>query len=177
MNERIFSTHDDGLINVWNATNGQKIESIRAHTKLISGFKFSSDKQYFATASKDNTSKLYDSRTLECLKTFVSGRPMNDVAISPLMPHVMIVGGQEAVSVALSQADTSQFRVRVFHTVYQQEIATIHGHFAPVNSIAFSPDGKCFASGGEDGYVRLHHLNDSYFKSLSDSVLFPAPEI
>ena len=85
---------------------------------------------------------MYDSRTLECLKTFVSGRPLNDVAVSPLMPHVMVVGGQEAVSVALSQADTSQFRVRVFHTVYQQEIATIAGHFAPVNSIAFSPDGK-----------------------------------
>lgn len=34
---------------------------------------------------------MFDTETLECLKTFVSGRPLNDVAISPIRPHVSIL--------------------------------------------------------------------------------------
>lgn len=31
-----------------------------------------------------------------------------------------------------------------------------------------SPDAVRFASGGEDGYVRVHHLDDSYFVALGE---------
>jgi translation initiation factor 3 subunit I len=50
--------------------------------------------------------------------------------------------GQDVSTVTTSGADASQFRVRVFHMVYEMEIASVPGHFAPVNSLAFSPDGK-----------------------------------
>jgi len=29
--------------------------------------------------------------------------------------------------------------------------------------LAFCPDGRSFTSGGEDGYVRIHHLDNDYF--------------
>lgn len=32
------------------------------------------------------------------------------------------------------------------------------GHFGPINSVMFTPDGKGYASGGEDGYVRVHQV-------------------
>lgn len=32
-------------------------------------------------------------------------------------------------------------------------------------SIAVSPQGDCYASGGEDGFVRVHHYDESYFRS------------
>jgi hypothetical protein len=31
--------------------------------------------------------------------------------------------------------------------------------------IAVHPAGNCYASGGEDGFVRVHHFDDSYFKA------------
>lgn len=31
--------------------------------------------------------------------------------------------------------------------------------------IAVHPAGLCYASGGEDGFVRVHHFDDSYFKA------------
>lgn len=32
-------------------------------------------------------------------------------------------------------------------------------------SIAVHPGGTSYASGGEDGFVRVHHFDDSYFKA------------
>ena len=31
--------------------------------------------------------------------------------------------------------------------------------------IAVSPRGDCYASGGEDGFVRVHHFDESYFRA------------
>ena len=31
--------------------------------------------------------------------------------------------------------------------------------------IAVSPNGDCYASGGEDGFVRVHHFDESYFRA------------
>ena len=31
--------------------------------------------------------------------------------------------------------------------------------------IAVHPEGTSYASGGEDGYVRVHHFDDSYFRA------------
>jgi len=51
------------------------------------------------------------------------------------------------------------------------------GHFGPVNALTFSPDGKGFASGGEDGYVRLHHFDKSYYELDDDETWSPAREM
>lgn len=32
-------------------------------------------------------------------------------------------------------------------------------------SIAVHPAGTCYASGGEDGFVRVHHYEESYFRA------------
>jgi len=48
----------------------------------------------------------------------------------------------------------------------KNEIGSIQGHFGPVNVLSFSPDGEGFASGGEDGYIRLHHFDKSYFSRI-----------
>lgn len=38
-----------------------------------------------------------------------------------------------------------------------------NSHFGPLNTIAISPNGKCYASGGEDGYVRVYWFDPSFF--------------
>lgn len=35
----------------------------------------------------------------------------------------------------------------------------------PARSIAVSPKGDCYASGGEDGFVRVHHFDESYYRA------------
>jgi translation initiation factor 3 subunit I len=102
---------------------------------------------------------------MEKLKTFQSDRPLNDAAISPLMNHVILGGGQEAMSVTTTSAKVGHFEVDFFHMVYQNKLGSVKGHFGPVNTLAFNPDGKSYASGSEDGYIRLHHFDKDYFTS------------
>jgi translation initiation factor 3 subunit I len=49
--------------------------------------------------------------------------------------------------------------------VFEDEIGRMKGHFGPIHILQFAPDGKGFASGSEDGFVRLHHFDQSYFEA------------
>ena len=46
--------------------------------------------------------------------------------------------------------------------IYAEEFGSIRGHFGPINALKWHPDGRSFTSGGEDGYVRIHHLDSEY---------------
>lgn len=86
--------------------------------------------------------QIFDARTLEVVKTYQSDRPLNSAAISPLMNHVIVGGGQEAMNVTITSAKVGHFEVDFFHLVYQEFLGSVKGHFGPVNTVAFSPTGK-----------------------------------
>jgi len=162
-NKTIFVSGDDSLVRVYDVESRKQIAEIRDHTKAISRITMDKHGLLLLTASKDGTSKLYDVKTLQHLKTYDTGRPVYGVSMSPIKDHVILGGGQSHESVTTSNVDSKQFRVRFFHSIFEQELGSVPGHFGPVNVLSFSPDGRSFASGGEDGYVRLHHFDQSYF--------------
>eukprot|EP01113_Clastostelium_recurvatum_P048479 TRINITY_DN883_c0_g1_i1.p1 TRINITY_DN883_c0_g1~~TRINITY_DN883_c0_g1_i1.p1 ORF type:complete len:339 (-),score=75.26 TRINITY_DN883_c0_g1_i1:22-1002(-) len=171
-NKTVFACGDDAIVRVFDVSTRKQIAEIKDHSKAINRIAFDKHGLLLMTASKDGTSRLYDVKTLERLKTFDTGRPVNGVSISPLKDHIILGGGQSAESVTTSRVDNSQFRVRFFHTVFETELGSVPGHFGPVNVLAFSPDGQSFASGGEDGYVRLHHFDEDYLAASSDHMAF-----
>jgi translation initiation factor 3 subunit I len=163
LNKYIYCGHENGEVSIWDWKLGEKINSVNDHKAQIMDLQFSKEKAYFITASKDHTALLYDVH-LKVLKRFLTDRPVNSASISPLKDHVLTGGGQEAMSVTTTAAKAGKFEVRIFHKILEEEIGRVKGHFGPINTIAFHPKGTGFASGGEDGYVRLHHFDDDYFE-------------
>ncbi|KAG6530568.1 hypothetical protein ZIOFF_012809 [Zingiber officinale] len=92
--------------------------------------------------SKNFMERLWDARTLTLLKTYVTECPVNACAISPLLDHVVIGGGQEAVHVTTTDRRAGKFEAKFFHKNLQEKIGGVKGHFGPINALAFNPDGR-----------------------------------
>ena len=83
----------------------------------------------------------FDPPTLEHQKTFRTERPVNSDAFSPNYDCVVLGGGQEA-TVTTTSTRIGKFEARFFHLAFEEEFGRVKGHFGPINSVAFHPDGK-----------------------------------
>jgi len=163
-NTSIMSSGEDGFIRFFNTKTGELETEKKVHDKQINRVAFNRDQTLAITASADNTSKILDTNSLEELKNFETSVPVNGCAFSPIKEHVMIGGGQDAMSVTTTNSRQGNFESRLFHMIYQTELGRVKGHFGPINCIAFHPDGRSYSSGGEDGYIRLHFFDSEYFE-------------
>ncbi|XP_011180318.1 eukaryotic translation initiation factor 3 subunit I [Zeugodacus cucurbitae] len=167
LDETIITGHDNGQISIWDIRKGgREINSVNDHTAGINDMQMNKDGTMFVTASKDTSAKLFDSESLMCLKTYKTERPVNSASISPIMDHVVLGGGQDAMEVTTTSTKAGKFDSRFFHLIYEEEFARLKGHFGPINSLAFHPDGKSYASGGEDGFVRVQTFDSTYFENI-----------
>ncbi|CAH1119630.1 unnamed protein product [Phaedon cochleariae] len=164
VDESIISGHENGEITQWDLKTGRQINSVKEHSLLINDMQWNKDGTMFITASKDHTAKLFDAKDLLLLKTYKTERPVNSAAISPIFEHVVVGGGQDAMDVTTTSARVGKFDSRFFHMVFEEEFGRVKGHFGPINSVAFHPDGKSYSSGGEDGFIRVHTFDSSYFE-------------
>jgi translation initiation factor 3 subunit I len=171
LNEALFVTFDNGAIRLYDPVNGEEMEEFFPHEKKINRVSFNLDKTVFITSSDDFTSKLYDVVDLHHLKTYTTDRPVNDAVMSETKDHILLGGGQDAMSVTTTSGKVGKFETRFFHLVYEEEFGAVKGHFGPINALAIAPNGLSYASGAEDGYIRLHFFDKSYL-DMKD----PVPE-
>lgn len=162
LDKHLITGHYNGDIVVWEAREIKKLVHKGEHNGQITDLQKNVDGTMVLSSCKDNSAKLWDADTLELIKTYTTERPVNSAAISPLYDHVVLGGGQEAMDVTTTSSKSGKFDARFFHLVFEEEFGRVKGHFGPINSLAFHPDGRGYASGGEDGYVRVHSFDDSY---------------
>jgi len=171
VDETVITGHENGKLTLWDLKTNKVVTTAEEHEGSINDMQASKDGTMFITASKDNTAKLFDCETLECLKTYKTERPVNSACISPNLEHVVIGGGQEAMEVTTTATSRGKFEARFFHLIFEEEFARVKGHFGPINSLAFHPSGTQYISGAEDGYVRIHNFDQSYFDYKFDFFL------
>lgn len=169
--KHIIAGHEDGYVSKYDGVTGEFLKTVKAHgihneEKIVSitDIQFApEDKLYFITASKDKNAALIDVETLEILKVYKADAPMNTAAITPKKNFVILGGGQEARNVTTTAESQGKFEARFYHKIFTDEIGRVKGHFGPLNSVAAHPDGAGYVSGGEDGFIRVHYYEKSYF--------------
>mmetsp|Transcript_5105 Transcript_5105/g.10573 ORF Transcript_5105/g.10573 Transcript_5105/m.10573 type:complete len:340 (+) Transcript_5105:101-1120(+) len=168
LNKNILTADEFGAMRLHEVESGRVIREVQEHTKRINAITWNKEKYLFMTGSADCTAILWDAAELKPLKTYPTERPVNAVGISPIKEHVFVAGGQDARSVTTTSSRVGKFETKLFHMVFADAFGSIKGHFGPVNTLAVHPEGTGFTSGSEDGYVRVHEFDPSYFEMHSE---------
>ncbi|KAL9109297.1 MAG: hypothetical protein Q9227_006052 [Pyrenula ochraceoflavens] len=165
LDKYIIAGHEDGTVSQYDSKSGELVKVVEAHEDetTIHDLQMSQDRTYFITAGKDKTAKIIASRDLAILKTFTADTSLNTAALTPKKDFVILGGGQDASQVTTTTARAGKFEARFYHKIFEDEIGRVRGHFGPLNTIAAHPHGTQYASGGEDGYVRMHTFDQAYF--------------
>ena len=137
--------HQDGLVKICDAVSGRTLHALRGHSKRVNSIHVSSDGSRIVTAGDDKSIRLWDPLTGE--------------------PIITLPGHERPVLVATFSHDQRSVlsldtdgRVAVRRTIFPSS-RQLSKHNGVVGPIAFSEDGQRFASGGEDGIIRVADPN------------------
>lgn len=137
----VYSTNSSWS-QLWSSTT-----NANAHTTNVTAVAFAPDGSLLASASLDQTIKIWSTTNWACLQT-MSGHTngVSSVAFSP--------NGQKIVSGSVDGT------VKIWNRAGGNCLVTIPAHALPVTATVFSTDGSLVISGSDDGTVRLWSAAD-----------------
>lgn len=135
----ILSAGADNGIRFWDVRSGQQVRTYATRVPVTSLEVCLDGRHVICTHGK--TVAFLDGETFEEIKTVQVSCDVNSASLSP--------------DGSLFVAGCVDFSARVFDFKEHNELELLKGHHGPVHCIRFAPDGATFASGSEDGTLRL----------------------
>ena len=122
----------------------KEYKTLTGHESDVYSISFSPDEQLIATASDDQTFRLwtYDGQLLNTIQAH--RLPVTSIDFSP--DSQLIVTGSDDQTVKLWNRDGELVRI-------------LRGHTSEVKSVQFSPSGNLIATAGNDGKILLWNVN------------------
>ncbi|KAK7107989.1 serine-threonine kinase receptor-associated protein-like [Littorina saxatilis] len=137
--KQVFSASDDKTVRVWDADTCEEKNKLTFESAPTSLTLTSKGDIMIITFGQNIA--FYKVDTLEEIKKFTAEAPINSASLHPC-EKFFVAGGED-------------FKMYKFDYETGKEIESFKGHFGPVHCVRFSPDGELYASGSEDGTLRL----------------------
>jgi len=151
---KFFVVSVGNVIEIWNI-EGSYIRTIGSHKNDILDISFSPDNKLIASASRDNTIKIWSRETFSLLETIdkdsrgQSGHSAAVMAVNFSRDYKLLISLDDAGIGKIW--DTRNFTLKETFKWDSKGVSTF--------SISFSPDGKTFAVGYDSGKVRIWDID------------------
>lgn len=135
----LVSCADDRTLRVWDRSSGEEVQKLE-FSAIPSSLEVSQDGTVI-TVTHGKVVSFWNADTLEKVKEVSVPTQVNSASLHP-DKSIFVCGGED-------------LKVYKFDYNTGNEIESFKGHFGPVHCVRFSPDGELYASGSEDGTLRL----------------------
>ncbi|KDP32349.1 hypothetical protein JCGZ_13274 [Jatropha curcas] len=136
----LSSCSDMGGVRLWDVRSGKIVQTLETKSSVTSA-EVSQDGRYITTCD-GSTVKFWDANHFGLVKSYNMPCTVESASLEPKYGNKFIAGGEDM-----------WIHVYDFHT--GNEIACNKGHHGPVHCVRFSPGGESYASGSEDGTIRI----------------------
>lgn len=137
--KRIVSASDDKTVRFWDYVSGEQVGQLDL-SSAPSDLELSPDGTMLLVTHGHAVST-WSTETFEKMKEFQIPSQVNSASLLA-DKSVFVCGGED-------------FKMYKFEYETGMELESFKGHFGPVHCVRFSPDGELYASGSEDGTLRL----------------------
>lgn len=141
--KKIISIADDKTLRLWDVQNKSEIRKLEL-ASVVNDIELSTDATVLSIAF-GNKVAFVDPYKFEIIKQFELASSINTVSLHP-SKNVFVCGGDD---------------FKIYKCDYSSglELESFKGHFGSVHCVRYSPDGELYASGSEDGTLRLWQNN------------------
>lgn len=130
----------NGELGIWNASNGNRTLRLTGHRRAVQKVGFNREGNRLVSSSADNTVKIWNAGNGSLIQSIQDG-PVHASAISS--DGFFVVSGSDGRAVIWKAGNGNKI------------MPLDHASGSAVRAVAFSPDGRLVAIGGDDGVVRI----------------------